>query len=66
MNKQFVGHYWRVGQVAEYFSIGISTVWNRAKNDPEFPKPFRLGARTTVWSKADLVAYAERMKAAAA
>lgn len=63
MNKQFIGQYYRVGQVAEYFSIGASTVWSRAKSDPLFPKPFHLGMRTTVWSKSDLDAYAEKMKA---
>lgn len=66
MNKQFIGQYYRVGQVAQYFGIGVSTVWARSKNDSEFPKPFRLGARTTVWSKSDLDAYAERCRAAAA
>lgn len=57
--------YYRVAQVAQYFSMGISTVWARAKDDPKFPKPFRLGPRTTVWSKEDLDTYAEAMKAAA-
>ena len=63
MNKQFIGQYYRVGQVAQYYGIGVSTVWNRAKNDPEFPKPFRLGARTTVWAKSELDDYAEKMQA---
>lgn len=63
MTKPFVGQYYRVGRVAEYFGIGVSSVWNRAKNDPKFPKPFRIGARTTVWAKSDLDAYAEAMKA---
>jgi prophage regulatory protein len=65
MNKQFRGQYFRVDQAAEYLSMGRSTIWARSKNDPEFPKPFHIGPRTTVWAKDQLDAYAQKKMLAA-
>jgi predicted DNA-binding transcriptional regulator AlpA len=29
---------------------GDSTIWRRAKNEPDFPKPIRLGTKCTRWN----------------
>ncbi len=42
---------------AKVLGIGLSTFWNRAKTDPDFPKLRRFGARCTTVSLADLNAY---------
>lgn len=34
--------------------IGINTAWDRAKNDPTFPKPVRLSNRCTRWKLGDV------------
>lgn len=34
--------------------IAVSTAWYRAKNDPSFPKPTRLGDRCTRWKLSDV------------
>lgn len=47
----------RAKHAAEYLGIGLSTIWHRAKTDPDFPQPTKLGPRTTVWFTADLDAF---------
>ena len=47
--------YLRVDEVADFLSIGISTVWIKSKNDEDFPKPRKLSERITVWQKSELV-----------
>ena len=47
----------RPPKVAEKLSIGLSTMWMRAKNDPTFPKPFKLGPRITVFFEDEIDAY---------
>jgi len=61
VNTQFRGGVYRIDQVADYLGMGNSTVWRKAKTDPEFPKPIKLSERITVWRVADLEAYIERM-----
>ena len=43
---------------AETFSVLLdvhpNTVWRRAKNDPTFPKPMKLGNRCTRWRAGDV------------
>lgn len=36
---------------------GDSTVWRRAKNEPDFPQPFRLGSKCTRWKMGDIRAF---------
>lgn len=47
----------RAKQASEYLGIGLSTIWHRAKEDPSFPQPTKIGPRTTVWFTADLDAF---------
>lgn len=46
-----------VQDVSEYLSIGVPTVWDYAKADPDFPKPIKLTARCTRWRKSALNAW---------
>lgn len=39
---------------AKYIGVGISTFWRFAKDDPTFPKPFKIGPQATVLMRADL------------
>lgn len=50
----------RPRDAAAYVGVGISTMWNRAKKDPTFPKPRKLGPCTTVWMRQELDAYLDR------
>lgn len=42
---------------ARYMGEGESTFWLRAKTDPDHPKPFKLGPRTTLVLVADCDRY---------
>jgi prophage regulatory protein len=37
--------------------IGLSTLWAWSKTKPDFPKPFKLSARTTVFFEDEIDAY---------
>jgi len=50
----------RPRDAAIYLGIGLSTIWKRAKYDPAFPKPHKLGGRVTVFLRADLDGYVTR------
>lgn len=60
MNQQFRGGVFRIKQVAQFLGMGESTVWRKAKTDPDFPQPIKLSERVTAWRVADLEAYIER------
>jgi prophage regulatory protein len=47
----------RPRQAAEFLGIGESTFWRWAKERADFPKPIKLGARTTVYPLDKLVAW---------
>ena len=36
---------------------GDSTIWRRAKTEPDFPQPVRLGAKCTRWNVGDIRAF---------
>lgn len=37
--------------------IGQATLWRLSKDDPAFPKPFKLSAGVTVWDESELDAW---------
>ena len=39
------------------FGVSESTVWRWASERPDFPKPLKLGPRTTRWRLPDLEAF---------
>jgi prophage regulatory protein len=47
----------RPAKAAVKLDIGLSTLWSKAKNDPDFPKPFKLGPRTTLFLENELDDY---------
>jgi len=36
---------------------GASTIWRRAKTEPDFPQPVRLGTKCTRWKVGDIRAF---------
>jgi prophage regulatory protein len=58
----------RPAQASEKLGIGLSTLWLKVKNEPDFPKPFKLAPRTTIFLERELdeylVACAARSRAA--
>ena len=43
----------RVKQVSELTGIAVSTIWKYVKLE-QFPAPFKLSMRVTVWSSDDI------------
>lgn len=54
----------RPARAARFVDMGESTLWKFAKEDPDFPRPIKLGSRMTVFLRADLVAWIQRRAAA--
>jgi predicted DNA-binding transcriptional regulator AlpA len=51
----------KIGIVAQVVGVSPSTIRRRLKDDPEFPKPFRLSADgDLLWPLAEVRAYLER------
>lgn len=50
----------RPSQAAEKLGIGLSSLWAKAKNEPNFPQPVKLGPATTVFIESELDQYVER------
>ena len=50
----------RLPQVLEIFPISKSAWWEGCRTG-RFPKPVKLGPRTTVWRAADIAAMIERL-----
>lgn len=53
----------RPAQAAQKLSIGLSSLWLKAKTDPDFPRPFKLSPRTTVFYEHELNEYLSRCAA---
>jgi len=49
---------------AQFLDMGLSTLWDRIKNDPDCPQGYNEG-RTRYIPTADLQAYADKLKARA-
>jgi predicted DNA-binding transcriptional regulator AlpA len=47
----------RPEKAAEYIGVAISTLWKIAKEDPSFPRPFKLSSRCTLIYRAQLDAW---------
>ncbi|PLZ02558.1 hypothetical protein CY652_10630 [Burkholderia sp. WAC0059] len=53
----------RPAQAAEKLGIGLSTLWARAKHEADFPRPVKLGSRTTVFLESELDAWLSKRAA---
>lgn len=49
----------RPKQAAEFLGIGVSTLWRWAKERDDFPRPIKLGERTTVFEQSKLAGWRE-------
>ncbi|WP_321894558.1 helix-turn-helix transcriptional regulator [Paraburkholderia heleia] len=47
----------RPAKAAEKLGIGLSTLWAKAKNQADFPKPVKIGPSTTIFLEHELDAY---------
>jgi len=56
----------RPSQAAQILGIGESTLWRWAQQRPDFPKPRKLGPRTTVWDVPELIAWRDAQASKAA
>ncbi|MAA75910.1 MAG: AlpA family transcriptional regulator [Salinisphaeraceae bacterium] len=56
MNSETTQKFLTVRDVAERYSLGVSTVWQKTGSG-EIPSPVQLTARTTRWRLSDLVAW---------
>lgn len=53
----------RPADAAKKLGIGLSTLWRKASDQSDFPKPIKLGPATTAFFEDELDAYiAERAK----
>ena len=50
----------RLNQVLQIIPVGRSTFWARVKNGT-YPKPVKLGPRTTAWRCEDITVLVERL-----
>ena len=53
----------RLPKVCELTGLAGATIWRRVKDDPAFPKPFKLGANSTAWDAEEVTAWLEHRKA---
>ena len=51
-----------VKEVAEFFRVGVSTVWRWVQNG-DFPQPVKFGGNTSRWLRADLDAHITKLAA---
>ena len=50
-------------QICEYCGFSLPTLWRKVKNDPTFPKPFKIGANSTAWDAEEIHEWIEICKA---
>jgi prophage regulatory protein len=53
----------RVRHVATTLDVGVSSVWRMVKEDDQFPRPFKLSPRVTVWDSDELDSYIQKKAA---
>ena len=53
--KEMEDCYYRADEVAKYLSMGLSTVWDKSKdNKDNFPSGRKISERISVWKKSEL------------
>jgi predicted DNA-binding transcriptional regulator AlpA len=53
----------RLPRVGDITGDSRSTTWRRVRDDPSFPRPFKLSAGTTVWDEGEILDWIESKKA---
>ena len=44
----------RVKEVARKTGFAVSTVWWKVKNEPDFPRPAKIGLNSTGWVESEI------------
>lgn len=52
----------RLPEVCERTGLAGPTIWRKIKQDPTFPRPFKLGANSTAWDAGEITAWLEAKK----
>ena len=52
----------RPREAAYFLGVGIATIWRWTKSRPDFPRPYKLGPRVTVYRRGDLEAWRDRQQ----
>lgn len=58
--KPIAGPSARPSQAAQLFGVHISTIWRWVSEREDFPRPRKVGPRTTVFDTAELIAFREK------
>jgi prophage regulatory protein len=53
----------RINKVKDVTGLSHATIWRKSKEDPTFPKPFKLGTNSTAWDAEEITAWLEAKKA---
>ena len=54
----------RLAEVVQLTGASRPTIWRWSKDDPTFPKPFKLSEAITCWDVSEICQWIERKKAA--
>ena len=54
----------RLQRVCNMTALSPATVWRKEKNDPAFPRSFKLSEKVTCWDENEVFAWIEAKKAA--
>lgn len=52
----------RLPRVCDLTGLSRASVWRLSREDPHFPKPFRLSHSTTAWDEQEIVSWIETRK----
>lgn len=52
----------RLPCVCHMTAFSPATVWRKVKNDPRFPRPFKLSEGVTCWDEAEILGWVESRK----
>lgn len=58
--KPITGPSARPAQAAQFFGVHISTLWRWVAEREDFPRPRKVGPRTTLFDTAELLAFREK------
>jgi predicted DNA-binding transcriptional regulator AlpA len=53
----------RMRDVNHLTGLSPATVWRKVKNDPGFPRPYKLSRGVTAWDEGEVIAWLESKKA---
>jgi predicted DNA-binding transcriptional regulator AlpA len=53
----------RLQRVCNMTALSPATVWRKEKNDPAFPRSFKLSEKVRCWDENEVVAWIEAKKA---